>query len=117
MVAALEPCIDADELLSLQQAVRAVYASPALYDYLQAIIAHTRQSPEFASGLSPRSGLNLLQAARAWAFLDGRDFVMPEDLQSVLPSVVASPPSVAAGKRSRRRRRGARQAAFASPHP
>jgi MoxR-like ATPase len=101
MVAALVPRIAADELLSLQQAVRAVYTSPALYDYLQAIIAHTRQSPEFAGGLSPRSGLNLLQASRAWAFLDGRDFVMPEDLQSVLPSVVAHRLQTATGKRSR----------------
>jgi len=100
MVAALVPRIGADELLSLQQAVRAVYTSPALYDYLQAIIAHTRQSPEFAGGLSPRSGLNLLQASRAWAFLDGRDFVMPEDLQSVLPSVVAHRLQTATGKRS-----------------
>jgi MoxR-like ATPase len=101
LVAALTPCIAADELLSLQQSVRAVFVSPALYDYLQAIIAHTRQSPEFTGGLSPRSGLNLLQASRAWAFLDGRGFVMPEDIQAVLPSVVAHRLQTASGQRAR----------------
>ena len=98
LVAALTPCIAADELLSLQQAVRAVHASPALYDYLQAIIAQTRQSPDFAGGLSPRSGLNLLQASRAWAFLDGRGFVLPEDVQAVLPSVVTHRLQAASGQ-------------------
>jgi MoxR-like ATPase len=72
----------------LQQSVRAVFASPALYDYLQAIISYTRQSPELVTGLSPRAGLNLLHAARAWALLEGRGHVLPEDLQAVLPSVV-----------------------------
>ena len=81
--------------------MRAVFVSPALYDYLQAIIAHTRQSPEFTGGLSPRSGLNLLQASRAWAFLDGRGFVMPEDIQAVLPSVVAHRLQTASGQRAR----------------
>lgn len=88
MMTELKRCLTADELLALQQSVRAVFAAPALYDYLQAIIAHTRQSPEFVTGLSPRAGLNLLHAARAWALLDGRTHVLPEDVQAVLPSVV-----------------------------
>jgi MoxR-like ATPase len=85
----LTPCITAPELLALQQAVRKVHVAGPLLDYVQAIVTHTRQSPEFVSGLSPRSGLNLLHAARAWAFIDGRGFVIPEDVQAVLPGVAA----------------------------
>lgn len=89
MVSNLGSCVSGEELLGLQQAVREVHVSAALLDYVQAILSHTRQAPEFQAGLSPRSGLNLLNAARAWAFLDSRSFVIPEDVQAVLPSVVA----------------------------
>ena len=74
-------------LVSLQQAVNNIYASPALLDYLQAIIAFTRQSGQYHSGLSPRAGLALLTAAKAWALMAGRDAVIPEDVQVVLPAV------------------------------
>ena len=77
-----------EQLLSLQQAVSTVYASPALLDYLQAIIAFTRQAGQYHSGLSPRAGLALLTAAKAWALMAGRDAVIPEDVQAVLPAVV-----------------------------
>jgi MoxR-like ATPase len=89
LVAQLTPCLSAEELQGLQQAVRCVHVAPAIYDYLQKLIGHTRDSPEFPTGLSPRSGLSLLQAARAWAFIEGRGFVIPEDVQAILPSVVA----------------------------
>jgi MoxR-like ATPase len=89
MVSNLGSCMSGEELLGLQQAVREVHVSSALLDYVQALLSHTRQAPEFQAGLSPRSGLNLLHAARAWAFLDSRSFVIPEDVQAVLPSVVA----------------------------
>ena len=75
------------QLVSLQQAVNNIYASPALLDYLQAIIAFTRQSGQYHSGLSPRAGLALLTAAKAWALMAGRDAVIPEDVQVVLPAV------------------------------
>ena len=100
MVAELKPRITALELTALQQSVRQVFASSALCDYLQALITFTRQSPEFLLGLSPRCGLNLLQAARAWAFLEGRDYVLPEDVQAVLPSVVGHRLQSAAGQRA-----------------
>jgi MoxR-like ATPase len=77
------------DLLDLQQQARAVHVSEALLDYVQALVTHTRQSGAFAAGLSPRSGLNLLHAARAWAYLDSRGFVLPEDVQSVLPGIAA----------------------------
>ena len=100
LLAGLSPCVSAGELLELQQAVRHVHVAPALLDYVQALVAQTRQSPDFATGLSPRSALNLLQAARAWAFLEGRRFVIPEDVQAVLPSVVSHRLQAAGGGRT-----------------
>ncbi|MDP3332880.1 MAG: AAA family ATPase, partial [Methylococcaceae bacterium] len=64
-----------------------VHVSDALLDYLQAILQHTRQSAHFNAGLSPRAGLSLKQCAQAWAMLAGRDHVIPEDIQAILPSV------------------------------
>ncbi len=75
------------DLVSAQAAVKKVFASEALLDYVQALLAHTRGSGKYAEGLSPRAGLALLQAARAWAWLDGRDHLIPEDIQNVLPAV------------------------------
>ncbi|WP_394754863.1 AAA family ATPase [Crenothrix sp.] len=71
----------------LQQAITQVHVSSALLDYCQAIINFTRQSTEYHCGLSPRAGLALLTAAKAWAFMDQRDAVIPEDIQAVLASV------------------------------
>jgi MoxR-like ATPase len=100
MMAELTPQLQVQQLIELQQSVRCVHAAPALFDYLQALIGHTRQSPELATGLSPRCALNLLHAARAWAFLDARDFVLPEDVQAVLSSVVRHRVQWGAGHRT-----------------
>ena len=89
LLAALEPCMTPAELAALQAKARAVHVAPALLDYVQAIVAHTRRSPDYAAGLSPRAALGLLHAARAWALLEGRDSVIPEDVQAVLPGVAA----------------------------
>ncbi len=75
------------QLHRIQQAVVQVYVSAALLDYCQAIITFTRNSSEYHCGLSPRAGLALLTAAKAWAFMDRRDAVIPEDLQAVLAAV------------------------------
>lgn len=75
------------ELPALQGQVAAVYAAPALIDYVQALLAASRQDPLWAHGLSPRAGLGLLAAARAWAWLAGRDSVLPDDVQAVFPGV------------------------------
>jgi MoxR-like ATPase len=77
-----------EQLMSIQQQVRKVHVSDALLDYLQALLAFSRQSPQFVSGLSPRAGLALLHSAQAWALMAGRDHVIPEDVQTVLPHVV-----------------------------
>ncbi|MBS0355372.1 MAG: AAA family ATPase [Proteobacteria bacterium] len=87
MLARLQPELQADELAGLFAAVRQVHAAPRLLDYVQALLAHSRQGSGFAIGLSPRAGLALLAAARAWALLAGRDHVQPEDVQAVLPAV------------------------------
>lgn len=87
MISDLAPALATNELIALQKQVRDVFTAPALIDYLQALVAYTRQSPDFVNGLSPRAGLFLLNAARAWAFMDGRNEVLPEDVQAILPSV------------------------------
>jgi MoxR-like ATPase len=89
IVARLSAQMEAAELLALQQQVKQVFVSPALLDYVQAILLHTRESARYVHGLSPRAGLSLLAAARAWALLDGRHAVLPEDIQIVLPGVAS----------------------------
>ncbi|MFN4148871.1 MAG: AAA family ATPase [Rhodocyclaceae bacterium] len=89
LLAEMAPCLCADELLAEQSRAAAVHVSPALLDYVQALVAHSRSSPEWRVGLSPRAALGLLAAARAWAHLAGRDHVLPEDVQAVLPAVVS----------------------------
>jgi MoxR-like ATPase len=78
-----------EELLTAQQALRTLHTAPALIDYVQALAQASRQSGLFAEGLSPRAAIALLQAARAWAALEGRNHVIPEDVQAVLVPVCA----------------------------
>ncbi len=89
LISGLTPCLSQQELIALQQQVKEVHVAPALLDYVQAIIAYTRQSPDYLNGMSPRAALALLHAARAWAMMDARNKVLPEDVQAVLPSVVS----------------------------
>ncbi|ACL72575.1 AAA family ATPase [Thioalkalivibrio sulfidiphilus] len=87
LIAELPALLDAESLLRLQQQITQLHVSEALIDYVQRLIAHTRNPQHYAHGLSPRAALGLLAAARAWAWLDGRDHVIPEDIQTVLPPV------------------------------
>jgi MoxR-like ATPase len=89
LVARLSPQMELAELLALQKRVKEVYVAEPLLDYVQAILKHTRESANYVHGLSPRAGLALLAASRAWALLDGRDAVIPEDVQAVLPGVAS----------------------------
>ncbi len=84
----LPACISAARLPQLRQEVGRVVVAEALLDYLQRIIQYTRSGREFSYGLSPRGAQALLYSARAWAYIDGRDHVLPEDVQAILPSVV-----------------------------
>jgi MoxR-like ATPase len=87
IMSTLQPCLAPEDLPRLQTSVRNVHAAPALVDYIQALVEHTRRSPDYITGLSPRAALALLNCARAWALLEGRDKVLPEDVQAVLPGV------------------------------
>jgi len=89
MLQQLAPCSAPDAFLVLQAEASRVHVADALLDYLQALIAFSREAGEYEWGLSPRAGLALLNAARAWACLDGRDAVLPEDVQAVLGPVCA----------------------------
>ena len=77
------------ELIAAQQALKQIHCSDALLDYLQMLLQETRRAELFSTGLSPRAGIALLQAARAWAALEGRDHVIPEDVQAVFIPVAA----------------------------
>jgi MoxR-like ATPase len=81
----LKPVFDTGLLKAAQRAVAMTNAAPALLDYLQAILQFSRKDHAFASGYSPRAGMSLLTVARAWAFIEGRSHVLPEDLQAVIP--------------------------------
>ncbi len=88
MLEAITPCLDMDQLATIQKEVEGIFVSEALLDYCQALLEFSRTSPRFHHGLSPRAGLALLRNARAWALLEGRDKVIPEDIQAVLTSTV-----------------------------
>lgn len=80
--------LSTEQLASIRATIINLHASDALLDYLQAIIEFTRNQAEFGYGLSPRGGIAFLHCAKAWAYLSGRLHVLPEDLQTVLPSIL-----------------------------
>jgi MoxR-like ATPase len=82
-------CINMEQLETIRIAVSKVHASDNLLDYLQRLVAYTRQSVEFEVGLSPRGALGLLDCAKTWAAMHNRGHVVPEDVQLVLPAVVS----------------------------
>src|SRR5215212_2123687 len=89
LLATLDASMSPAELMELQAGVQKIHVSPALLDYVQAIVEHTRRSPNYVAGLSPRAALALVHSARAWAMLEGRDKVIPEDVQAIVPGVAA----------------------------
>jgi MoxR-like ATPase len=89
MLKSLPTAMQPEELAAAQKALRDIHVSGALVDYVQALAQASRQNGMFAEGLSPRASIALLQAARAWAALEGRNHVIPEDVQAVLVPVAA----------------------------
>ena len=81
-------CLMAGDVLKIQEEIAEVHQSDALLEYVQDLLGFTRTSPHFYVGLSPRAGLSLLRAAKSRAYLEGRDHVLPEDIQDVMPWVV-----------------------------
>jgi MoxR-like ATPase len=89
LLKSLAPVMQATELIEARQALKLIHTSSALIDYVQALAHASRQNGSFAEGMSPRAAIALLQAARAWAALEGRNHVVPEDVQAVLVPVTA----------------------------
>jgi MoxR-like ATPase len=88
LISQLKPAMTQEQLVELQRAVPQMQVSDALLDYVQSLITFTRHSPRFTQGLSPRAGVALLRAAQAWAMMEGRRQVLPEDVQAIVPAVV-----------------------------
>jgi MoxR-like ATPase len=84
-ISQLGSCMEETNVIRIQDEVGQVHASDHFLEYLQNILEFTRTSPEFRIGLSPRAGLALLNASRSWAYLMGRDYTIPEDLQEIMP--------------------------------
>jgi len=84
---AANAAISSDDLTVLQQRASEIHVAEPLIAYVQALLEFSRTSPLFVHGLSPRAGIALIQSAKAWALIDNRDSVYPEDIQHVLPSV------------------------------
>ncbi|KPK78905.1 MAG: hypothetical protein AMJ81_14455, partial [Phycisphaerae bacterium SM23_33] len=85
----LQPAMGVQALLDFQQQVLAVRVEEAIMDYIVAVAAATRRHEQLAVGLSPRGALALLQAARAAALMDGRDYVVPDDVKGLVVPVAA----------------------------
>ena len=89
MIDALRPLLTQPEMLALQHQVLAVHAAAPLLNYVQDLIAASRNGKWFVQGLSPRAGIAVLRAAKAQALLQGRDYVAPDDVQAILPQTIA----------------------------
>ncbi|MDQ3288948.1 MAG: AAA family ATPase [Pseudomonadota bacterium] len=89
LIAQARPLLGAGDVVQARHAVSAVHASEALIAYVQALLARSRMHPGVRVGLSPRAGLALLRAARAYALLLGRNHVLPEDVQALFSAVTA----------------------------
>ena len=86
---AIVPAMSIEELLQIQEKVTTVHLAEPILDYIQALIAHTRESSDYVTGLSPRGGIALVRTAQAWALMHGHAGVYPEDVQAVFPNIVA----------------------------
>ena len=88
LVNSLVPVVSVEALNRLQLAALELHVAPALLDYVQALVAYTRNASAISVGLSPRAAIGLLRAARAWALVAGRSALIPEHVQAVLEAVV-----------------------------
>jgi len=87
--APLSQILDEDTLRRMQQDVSSVHASDAIIHYILRLVSESRQSNEYPNPLSPRASRALLQGAKAWAFVSGKDFVTPDDVQAVFVAITA----------------------------
>jgi len=81
--------LDSQQVKNLQKSVDSVIAKDELIDYVHSIVLSTRKDDHFELGASPRAGIQMMQAARAYSLVKGRDYVTPNDIQTVTPHVLA----------------------------
>jgi MoxR-like ATPase len=89
LLAGMQPALNPEGVRELQTAAQRVHVAPVLLEYVQTLVASTRQRSDIQIGLSPRAGQGLVRAARAWAMVAGRDLVLPEDVQAVFVPVAS----------------------------
>jgi len=89
LLKSMKMAMQPSDLIAAQAELKKIHVSATLIDYIQALAQESRQNGMFAEGLSPRATIALLQAARAWAAMEGRNHVIPEDVQAVLVPVAA----------------------------
>lgn len=82
-----KPCLTIEQLQNIQHHIEGLYTSDAVLDYIIALFQHSRDGSLPVNPLSPRAGKALLSAAKAWAFIENRDHVLPEDIQAVFTNV------------------------------
>jgi MoxR-like ATPase len=87
MLRATQAVISPDDVLQINKDCQKIHVSEALLDYVQALLAETRNSRWFNTGLSPRAGIAMLQCCKAYAFLEDRDFAIPEDVKAIFPGL------------------------------
>ena len=88
LISNIQPVMNGQDLIQFQKQVEEVFVSDQVIDYVQDILDQSRSSAVEHYGLSPRCGLSLIQSSRAWAFMHGRDMVLPEDIQAVAVAVM-----------------------------
>lgn len=88
MIRSIKPAANATQLLELMRQARLTRVAEPIIEYCHNILRFTRGSDRYLHGLSPRAGLGLVNSARAWAFMDGRRYVIPEDVQAVVPACI-----------------------------
>lgn len=87
LLSLLEPALQTGQLKLLMDAVPSIHVSDGLLDYVQALVAFTRESPDFVHGLSPRAAISIVKCSRSWAMIHGHPGVLPEDVQAIIPAV------------------------------
>jgi MoxR-like ATPase len=87
LLKSLPAIMSAEEIVELQNQVAMIRISDAVIDYIQRLLLATRQSSEITAGLSPRAALALVACAKSWAFIQARDYVIPEDVQQIFTAV------------------------------
>jgi len=99
----LKPALDLEKVLELQEEVKKIQVSPHILDYIVKLVSATRKKEEVKLGASPRASIALMKTSCAWALLEGRDYVIPDDVVNLLPWVlkhrlILQPKALIAGK-------------------